>query len=178
MAHHSDGKSQVFASLDAICIGSPSRGNRRPPKTTVKTIMASFREDVEDEVSAFACPKVPSRVVPFLKSLFTGKTQKRAAFRFPPLHNVLRHLPPTHCDETCVPLNFVSTWNLTATMDGSAIFYFTANWSVAAQSSTVFGVGVLHLHYGVPSIRESERSTHEMFTSRRGRTAVAYASRV
>lgn len=38
--------------------------------------MASFREDVEDEVSAFACPKVPSRVVPFLKSLFTGKPKK------------------------------------------------------------------------------------------------------
>ena len=40
-----------LVALDAICIGSPWRGNRRPPRvmpakniaTTVKTIMASFR---------------------------------------------------------------------------------------------------------------------------------------
>ena len=51
VVHHSDGWSQAVAAHDAICNGSPWRGNRRPPRvmpakniaTTVKTIMASFR---------------------------------------------------------------------------------------------------------------------------------------
>jgi hypothetical protein len=62
--------------------------------TTVKTITPSFPE--EDEVPALAYPKVPSRVVPFLDLLYrestTWKHKKRPAFRFPPVHNVLRHL--------------------------------------------------------------------------------------
>ena len=45
--------------------------------------------------------------------------------------------------------------------------FFNANWSVVARNHHTFGIRNVHLG-GFTSIRGSERSTDEMFTSRRG----------
>jgi hypothetical protein len=69
---------------------------RKTPRRLSKLLR---RRLVEDEVPTLAYPKVPSRVVPFpnlLNRESPYETRKKSpAFRFPPVHNVLRNLPLT-----------------------------------------------------------------------------------
>ena len=98
--------------------------------TTVKTIMASFRGGLSPRI---CLSKSSQSRCSISESPLPGMLHRNAKKRVPLLsiHHLLRTCRPLGTRLETAAIEPVSTWNLTAMMDGRAIFIFYRELSVS-----------------------------------------------